>query len=204
MPEILLATHNAGKLRELQALTVDTPLVWRTLLEFPDLPEAEEYGATFADNARIKALFYATRTGLPTLADDSGLEVDALGGAPGVHSARYAGRQRDDAANNRKLVAALATVPLPLRTARFRCAMAFVEGTAVVLETTGTFEGLIVDTPRGTHGFGYDPHFFVPETGCTSAELPPAEKNTRSHRGAALRTMLGELAALYRARGTWP
>ena len=182
MPEILLATNNPGKVREIREITAGWPLVWRSLAEFPGLPEAEEHGATFAENARLKALHYAGLTGLSTLADDAGLEVDALGGAPGVHSARYAGTPRDDLANNRKLVANLAGVPLARRTARFRCAMAFVCDGRVALETTGAFEGLIIDDPRGTNGFGYDPHFLVFDLGLTGAELPSEQKHARSHR----------------------
>lgn len=195
--EILLATRNPGKVREIRAMTAGLPLHWHGLDDFPDVPDAEETGATFAENARLKALHYAAYTQLDTLADDSGLEVDALGGAPGVNSARYAGEPRSDDANNRKLIAALADVPAAQRTARFRCAMALVRDGAVVAESDGTFEGVIVDTPRGTNGFGYDPHFLVPELGQTSAELPAADKNARSHRGAALRKMLSHVTALY-------
>jgi XTP/dITP diphosphohydrolase len=201
--EILLATRNAGKLRELRELTTDTPIVWRGLDAFREVPDAIEDGASFAENARRKALHYAQATGLDTLADDSGLEVDALGGAPGVHSARYAGTPRSDTANNRKLVLALADVPPDRRTARFRCAMAYVRAGEVALESEGAFEGLIVDTPRGTNGFGYDPHFLVPALGQTAAELPAEEKNARSHRGMALRAMLAQLEALQRALGHW-
>jgi XTP/dITP diphosphohydrolase len=196
MTRVLLATGNAGKLAEIRALVADVPLEWVGLAEFPDVPEAEETGASFAENARLKARHYAAATGLPTLADDSGLVVDALGGEPGVHSARYAGLPRDDAANNRKLVAALAGVPAEQRSARFRCCMAFVHDGAVALETQGAVEGRIVDTPRGENGFGYDPHFYLPELERTLAELPPAEKNARSHRGRALRAMLPQIVAL--------
>lgn len=196
MRELVVATRNAGKLREIRALTAGRPLVWRGLDEFPDLPEVQESGATFAENARLKARHYAAATGLPALADDSGLEVDALGGAPGVHSARYAGLPRDDTANNHKLIAALAGVPPARRTARFRCALALAHKGVVLLEAEGVFEGLIIDEPRGTNGFGYDPHFLIPELGRTAAELPPAEKNARSHRGQALRALLARLDEL--------
>ena len=204
MREILLATKNAGKLRELREIAGDLPVAWRGLADFPDLPYADECGATFTENARLKALHYARFTGLATLADDSGLEVDALTGVPGVHSARYAGTPRDDRANNRKLVQALAGVPLARRTARFRCALAFVRGGQVVVETQGAFEGLIIDEPRGENGFGYDPHFLVPDLGQTVAELPAELKNARSHRGQALREMLAELRRLYRTLGDQP
>ncbi len=203
MPEILVATHNPGKLREIREITAGWPIRWHNLLEFSGLPEAIENGATFAENARLKALHYAGLTGLDTLADDSGLEVDMLGGKPGVHSARYAGSPRDDRANNRKLIGQLAGVPLEKRTARFRCAMAFVQAGRVILETDGKFEGLVIDEARGTNGFGYDPHFLVPELKLTAAELSSTEKNARSHRGQALRVMLSRLEALYRSRGEW-
>ncbi len=203
MPHVLLATRNAGKLRELREIVAATPLVWHGLEEFPHVPEAEETGATFMENARLKALHYAAATGLATLADDSGLEVDVLDGAPGVYSARYAGLPRDDEANNRKLVAALRDVPLARRTARYHCAMAFAHAGQVVLETDGRFEGLIQDERRGTNGFGYDPYFLVPELGQTVAELPSEAKHARSHRGQALRAMLTQLETYYRRRGEW-
>jgi len=203
MPDVLLATRNAGKVREIRQIAAGTPLDWHGLDEYPDLPDVEESGVTFAENACLKALQYAEMTGLATLADDSGLEVDALGGAPGVHSARFAGSPRSDAANNRKLIEALAAVPAERRQARFRCAMAFVRDGRVVLETNGCFEGLVIDQPRGSNGFGYDPHFLVPELNRTAAELPAAEKNARSHRGQALRAMLARLEFLYRSLGLW-
>ncbi|MFQ5806259.1 MAG: XTP/dITP diphosphatase [Phycisphaerae bacterium] len=199
MPEILLATHNAGKVREIRQLAACAGWRWHGLDDFPPVPEAVEDAATFAENARRKALHYAAATGLPTLADDSGLEVDCLGGAPGVHSARYAGAPRDDAANNRKLVAALAGVPLEQRTARFRCAMAFARPGTALAQTQGIVEGLIIDEPRGDNGFGYDPHFLLPELDKTMAELPPKEKNALSHRGQALRAMLPEIARILEA-----
>ncbi|MCK4342626.1 MAG: RdgB/HAM1 family non-canonical purine NTP pyrophosphatase [Phycisphaerae bacterium] len=203
MPHVLLATRNAGKLREMREIAVHTPLVCHGLEEYPDVPEAEETGTTFAENARLKALYYADATGLPTLADDSGLEVDALDGAPGVHSARYGGVPHDYAANNRKLVRALANVPPQRRTARFHCAMAFVKDGQVVLESEGAVEGMIIDQPRGQNGFGYDPHFLLPELGLTAAELPPEQKNALSHRGQALRAMLGKMEALFRSLNEW-
>ncbi len=190
---ILLATHNAGKLREMRQITEGWPVRWLGLDEFPELGDVEETGTTFAGNARLKALEYAQATGMFTIADDSGLEVDALDGAPGVYSARYAGTPKDDAANNRKLVAALRGVPETQRTARFRCVMALAHDGDVLIETTGSYEGVIVDEPRGTDGFGYDPHFFVPDLGKTVAELSPEVKNARSHRGQAMRAMLEQI-----------
>ncbi|MGE0479138.1 MAG: RdgB/HAM1 family non-canonical purine NTP pyrophosphatase [Phycisphaerae bacterium] len=195
MATVLLATRNAGKVRELRALTADSGIEWIGLDAYPHVPEAREDGATFAENAARKALQYAAATDLPTLADDSGLEVDALGGAPGVDSAHYAGHPRDDDANNRKLVAALRGVAPAVRTARFRCAMAFAQRGAVLLEATGALEGLILDAPRGANGFGYDPHFLLPARGLTLAELSSEQKNAISHRGQALRAILPRIRA---------
>ncbi|MBU0638570.1 MAG: RdgB/HAM1 family non-canonical purine NTP pyrophosphatase [Planctomycetes bacterium] len=204
MVEILLATHNAGKIREIRRLAADAPLVWHGLDDFPAVPEAVEDGATFSANARKKALHFAAATGLLALADDSGLEVDCLAGAPGVHSARYAGYAHDYAANNRRLVAAVSGVAPAQRTARFRCVMALARPGEVVLETDGQIEGLIVTESRGTGGFGYDPHFLVPQFNRTLAELPPDDKNAISHRGNALRAMLIQIEQWLRGQGDWP
>jgi XTP/dITP diphosphohydrolase len=183
---ILIATKNHGKLREVRSILAGLPLAFATLDQFPDLPEPVEDADTFEGNAERKALHYARLTGLWTLADDSGLEVDALGGAPGVYSARYAGRQGDDAANNAKLIRELSKVPDEKRTARFRCAVVLASPAGVLATGCGTFEGEIVDQPKGNNGFGYDPHFFVPKLGMTAAELPPEQKNRVSHRARAL------------------
>jgi XTP/dITP diphosphohydrolase len=193
---ILLATRSAGKLRELEQLTAGSAIEWVSLNAFPDVAEAVEDGATFAANAEKKARHYASATGLAALADDSGLEVDALDGAPGVHSAYYAGLPRDDAANNRKLIAALRDVPPEQRTARFRCVMVYVADGEVVHRSEGAIEGVIVDAARGANGFGYDPHFWVPGHDCTTAEMAPEQKNAVSHRGQALRAMLARLNAV--------
>jgi len=207
MPQVLLATRNAGKLRELRQLTAGLPIVWRGLIEFAGIPDAREDGSTFAENARRKALHYAQATGLYTLADDSGLEVDALAGAPGVLSARYAGRLGDaaasDMANNRKLLEALAGVPLEKRTARFRCAMAFARPTAVLCESAGVLEGVIGLAPSGQNGFGYDPLFLITDLGRTLAELPAEQKNAISHRGRALRAILPQIQAHLRCECQW-
>ena len=177
--KIVLATHNAGKIAELRALLPDIEI-----LSFEE--ETEETGSTFEENARIKANAAHAKTGLVALADDSGLEVDALGGAPGVRSARYAGGVAE---NNAKLVELLRAHSPPY-TARFRCVLALApQGTIV----EGTCEGEIVLEPRGTGGFGYDPHFFLPALGHTMAELTREEKNALSHRGMALRAMLAHL-----------
>lgn len=196
MVEILLATQNPGKLRELQRLTADHPWQWRTLRDFPQIPEAIEDGDTFADNAARKALHYAAATNLLTLADDSGLEVDALDGAPGVYSARYAGEPKSDAANNAKLISKLLARPDAPRTARFHCAIAVARDNQIIATATGSIAGEIVDTPTGDHGFGYDPHFYLPDLGQTMAQLDAPTKNRISHRGQALRALLPKLAKL--------
>lgn len=194
MIELLLATNSAGKIREIRQIAAGPDWRWRGLDEFPDVPEAIEDGRTFAENAKKKALCYSAATGLPALADDSGLEVDCLDGAPGVDSAHYAGTPRDDRANNAKLVAALRDIPARRRTARFRCIMIFAHRGEVLFRSEGTIEGLIIDEPRGANGFGYDSHFLVPQLSCTTAELASVEKNAISHRGQALRAMLERIA----------
>ena len=194
---LLIATGNPGKWRELRALLAGLPFEIASLAEYALLPPVET-GATFLDNALLKARHARAATGLAVIADDSGLEVDALGGAPGVHSARYAGPDASDAENNAKLVAALAGVPPERRSARYRCVLVYLPAdlAAAPLIAEGVWEGRIVDAPRGTAGFGYDPHFLVPEVGCTAAQLAPADKNRRSHRGAALRTLRERLERL--------
>ena len=192
---VVLATGNAGKLREFQALLGD---------EFELLPQSEfgidgveETGATFEENALLKARHAAAAAGLPAIADDSGLEVDALNGAPGVRSARFAGADGDDAANNEKLLRELEGVSGAARRARFRAVVVYVDdaGDARPLIAEGAWEGFIAHEPRGANGFGYDPLFFDGSTQQTSAELAPAEKNRRSHRGQAVRRLRGLLAA---------
>ena len=188
MTTLFVATRNPGKLRELRRLLGDEPLELQSLLDRPDLPEVVEDGATFEDNARKKALEIARATGHPTLADDSGLEVDALGGAPGVHSARWSGG--GDQANNDKLLAVLAERPTASRSARYRAVVAVAWPDGSVEVAHGVCEGTIGNAPRGTRGFGYDPLFVVPgEGGKTYAELEPDEKNRHSHRAMALRTL---------------
>jgi len=193
-----LATRNPGKLKEFRELLADLPLDVVGLEAFGDIPEPEETGQTFAENARDKANYYATATGQWCLADDSGLVVDALAGQPGVRSARYAhdevppgsARHDIDQANNRKLLRELTGTPDEARTARFVCHVALAEPDGVRLEADGVVQGRILHVPRGDNGFGYDPLFFLDEKGCTTAELPAAEKNELSHRGQALRKLV--------------
>ena len=193
---ILVATSNPNKLREILDVIGSLPVEWSTLADHPPMPEPVEDGDTFEANAAKKALHYAAHCGSWVLADDSGLEVDALGLAPGVHSARYAGDAQDAAANNAKLIAALAGVPLDRRTARFRCAIAVADGDRIIASASGAIEGVIIDEPRGKNGFGYDPHFQVPACGMTTAEMEPARKNAISHRGRALTELRPKLAVL--------
>ena len=194
--DIVIATRNPGKIREIRQILAHLPVQWKTMDEFQDLPDCEETGKTFADNARAKALYYAEATGHLALADDSGLEVDVLAGRPGIYSARYAGPSRDDAANNARLIGELAGVSPEQRTARFRCAAALAEKGLVLAEADGLVEGRIIDEPRGHNGFGYDPHFLLPERGVTTAELDTAEKSRISHRGRALRALAAQLEEL--------
>jgi XTP/dITP diphosphohydrolase len=190
--ELVVATRNQGKLREIRHLLEDDGQIRvRGLDEFPGVPEIEEDGHTFAENARKKAQTVARLTGCLTLADDSGLEVEALGGMPGVHSARFAGEQADDAANNRKLLDLLKTAPAEARQAAFVCVMALCRPDGECCFFQGKLEGLMAEAPRGSGGFGYDPLFLVPEFGLTLAELPLDAKNRISHRGQALRQAIG-------------
>jgi XTP/dITP diphosphohydrolase len=194
--KLLIATHNRGKLREYAALLASLPL---TLLTPDDLGldlNVVESGDTYADNARLKAVAYAQASGLLALADDSGLEVDALDGAPGVRSARYA--LGDDADRVTALLRALdaAGVPAEDRSARFRCVIVLAAPDGRTWQTAGTCEGRIIDAPRGSGGFGYDPIFYLPGHGRTMAELPPAEKNRISHRARAAQALRPLLAQL--------
>ena len=200
---LIVATSNPGKLREFRALLQDFPFELHRFDELGIVPP-EESGTTFLENAMLKArhasaaaagIGGASMQGVAALADDSGLEVDALGGAPGIFSARYAGEGAGDAANNAKLIAALAGVPAERRRARYRCALVLVlgEADAAPLIAEGVWEGSILDQPRGAGGFGYDPYFFLADRRRTAAELDPEEKNRLSHRGIALRALREQL-----------
>ncbi len=194
--KLLLATHNRGKVADLQDLLRDTDFEVLSCLDFPDLPEVEEDGDTFLANARKKALEIFEKTGLPTLADDSGLEVEALDGAPGIYSARYAGEPSDSAANNRKLLAVLEPLKKPKeRAARYVCVLVLVHGKGrEEIVTYGECKGFISTECRGDNGFGYDPLFIHPAFGGrTMAEITLEEKNGVSHRGEAFRAMKAKL-----------
>ena len=190
MHAVVLATRNRGKIAELSKLLEGFHLEVRGLDAFPEVGEVPETGDTFAANALQKASTVAGLTGLVAVADDSGLVVDALGGAPGVYSARYAGEKAGDAANNAKLLAALAGVPAGRRQARFRCVMAAAAPNGETLLAEGAWEGEIALALTGEGGFGYDPLFFDPALGRTAAQLDREEKNAVSHRGRALRALL--------------
>jgi XTP/dITP diphosphohydrolase len=192
--EWVLASHNAKKLKEMEALLAPLGVRLRLVSEFTD-EAAEETAPTFVENALLKARHAARASGLPAVADDSGLEVDTLEGQPGVYSARYAGEPSDDAANNRKLLDALHGVPEAQRGARFVSVIAAVRHPAdpVPLLAQGLWRGRILEAPRGAHGFGYDPLFFVPDQNCSSAELAPELKNRLSHRALAIAELLRQL-----------
>jgi XTP/dITP diphosphohydrolase len=206
--QVLIATANRGKAQEFAQMFAAFGVFVKTLNDFADPPHIVEDGATFAENALIKARTVARAYGVPVLADDSGLCVDALGGAPGVYSARYAGPDAADTANNAKLLAALTQLeavggapvappgnhPRLLSQAHFACALALFEpASGLTLTAFGRCGGWIADAPRGSFGFGYDPLFYLPELGCTFAELPPERKNEISHRSQAIRALWPQL-----------
>lgn len=191
---VVLASNNPGKLRELADLLSGLRLDIIPQAQL-GVSEAEETGLTFVENALIKARHAAKTTGLPAIADDSGIEVDALNGIPGIYSARYAGQGATDEANNRKLLQALDGVPDAQRSARYQCLIVYMRH---ALDPTpmicgGSWEGRILTAPRGAGGFGYDPIFFVPTHQCSASELDAVEKNRISHRGLALRELLAAL-----------
>ncbi|HEX19520.1 MAG TPA: RdgB/HAM1 family non-canonical purine NTP pyrophosphatase [Acidiferrobacteraceae bacterium] len=187
----ILASNNSGKLREMQQIL--SPLDFAIVPQGKyDVTEVDETGLTFVENAILKARHAADATGLPAIADDSGLEVDALHGAPGIYSARYAGSDGTDQQNLEKLLQQLIDIPEDMRTARFQCLIVYMrhalDPTPVICQ--GTWEGRILTSPRGSHGFGYDPVFYVPGHDCSSAELAPETKNALSHRGQALKKLV--------------
>lgn len=193
--KIVLASNNAGKVREINQLLADQQIQVVPQKEF-GIGDIDETGLTFVENAILKARHAAKESGLAAIADDSGLEVDALKGAPGIYSARFAGPDCNDQDNNIKLLESLKDIPEQERTARFQCVMVYMrhgeDPTPIICQ--GTWEGRILLAPSGENGFGYDPLFFVPEQNCSSAELPPETKNQLSHRGQALRKLLSALS----------
>ncbi len=194
---IVLASNNAGKVREIGQLLATQQIEVIPQREFA-IEDIEETGLTFVENAILKARHAAQHSGLPAIADDSGIEVDALQGAPGIYSARYAGEPGDDQANNRKLLEELKGLPDEQRTARFQCLLVYMRHAAdpTPLICQGTWEGRILHELQGDNGFGYDPLFWVPTEGCSSAELDPEVKNRLSHRGQALRLLLERISQM--------
>ena len=194
MSTLILASGNRGKQREFAELLAGSPWQLRLQSEF-GVTEAAETGLTFVENALIKARHAAHLTGLPTVADDSGIVCDALGGAPGIYSARYSGEGASDAQNLAHLLHAMVDVPDALRTCRYVCVLVYLRHAAdpCPLIAEGAWEGVVARAPRGDGGFGYDPVFWVPEDACTAAELAPARKHALSHRGQALRSLAARL-----------
>lgn len=192
--KIVLASGNRGKLKEFSEIFAPLQIDVMPQSDFA-VQDADETGLSFVENAIIKARHAARVTGLPALSDDSGLEVDALNGAPGIYSARYAGAGCGDDENNRKLLQALEQVPEEQRSARFQCVLVFMrhaeDPTPLICQ--GSWEGMILDAPRGHNGFGYDPLFFVPELNCASAELSSEQKQKYSHRGKAVREFIEQI-----------
>mgnify|MGYP000548337932 FL=1 len=184
--KLIIATHNIDKEKELRSVLDDCPVEVISLEQFPEIGDIEETGSTLYENAKLKADTVNRITNLPCLGDDTGLEVDALGGAPGVYSARYAGDKVSYEDNLMKLLSELRSTPSEKRTARFRTIIFYTDGERE-LYTQGEIQGIITKSPRGSNGFGYDPVFYIPELKKTMAELTPAEKNKLSHRGQAMR-----------------
>ena len=198
MNKLVLATGNQKKVKELAAMLADMKIQVIPQSEFA-VPDADETGTTFVENAIIKARHAARVTGLPAVADDSGLEVDLLHGRPGVYSARFAGAGASDKENIDKLLAELKGAPDYLKSARFWCVLVYMrhadDPTPIICQAS--WEGHIVTKPQGENGFGYDPVFFVPETACTAAELPAEQKNQLSHRAKALKELIARLQEIY-------
>ena len=198
MQKIVLATNNQGKVNELQNLLADAGFDIIAQSQF-NLPDADETGLTFVENAIIKARYAAKLTGLPAIADDSGLVVEALNGQPGIYSARYAGEHGNDESNNQKLLQALQPIPQEKRSAYFYCALVFMrhENDPTPIICLGKWNGLILNELKGKGGFGYDPLFYIPELNCTAAELTKEQKSNISHRGQALKQLIKEINAKY-------
>ena len=195
MTQLLLATTNPGKLKEIAGILEGISIHLVTLNDLAPIAEPEETGATFAENARLKARYYSRATGLVSVADDSGIEIDALDQAPGVHSARWHGT--DYPTKFGKIQELFRERGVSGSTARFVCCVAVADGDSILVETTGTVEGEIVAEPRGSNGFGYDPIFYYPPFGCTLAELDPEKKASVSHRGKAFRALREYLPTLF-------
>lgn len=193
---MIFATKNENKVKEVAQFLAPHDIEVVSLNEFPDIPEIEESGETFKDNAITKASEACMFTGLTAMADDSGLEVDCLDGLPGIYSARFAGEDKNDGDNNKKLLELMAGVPAEQRTARFKCVMAVATTECFAYTTEGACEGVISEKPRGAGGFGYDPLFYLPEYGKTFAELDLETKNKISHRARALAGVLDIIADL--------
>ena len=189
MTSLLLATTSRDKVAEIRSVLAGVPIALETLDEHPGIPAPDETGSTFAENARAKALYYAARTGLPSVADDSGLEIDALAGAPGVHSARFEGPGATYPERFAAIFRMLDERNARDSAARFISALTLVENGRVVFEAQGTVEGRVASEPRGNDGFGYDPIFYYPELGCTLAEISQDAKSAVSHRGKAFRQL---------------
>lgn len=190
MDKVVIATGNPGKAKEFQEFLAPYKIKVETLLDHPEVGDIPETGTTFVENATIKATEAAKILHLPVIADDSGLEVDALNGAPGIYSARYAGLEKDDAANRRKLLSDLAAVPEEKRQGRFICVLVVANGQGEkVAEFQGTLEGIILTNEQGNNGFGYDSLFYVPKFNQTTAEMTTEEKGKISHRGRAMQKL---------------
>ena len=193
MKQIVVASTNKHKIKEIAAIMQPHGYQIKSLLDYPDIPDVKETGATFEENAILKATTIATHLNQPVLADDSGIEVDALNGMPGVLSARWAGSQKNDQANLELLLSQLTDVPTERRTARYVCVAAYAEPEGQVLSARGEWEGVVASEPRGTNGFGYDPIFHIPYLNKRVAELTPDEKGTFSHRVIAFSALKGQI-----------
>lgn len=201
MKDVIIATKNPGKAKEFAEIFASRNIAVHTLLDYPEIPDIEETGRTFEENAILKAEAVSRLLNKAVISDDSGLIVDALDGRPGVFSARYAGEEKDDQANIDKVLQELSAVPSEGRTARFYCALAMALPGQETVTVSGTCEGSILEERQGTNGFGYDPIFFVPEKKCSMADLPAEEKNKISHRANALKKLDGILDSVLERAG---